>query len=147
MPAPASGVLGVLELGAGVVGTGAAAVVVGTAAAGGTVTVRWIVVVVEPEPEDSFTSDAASTPSESTATTAKAIIGAFQFEDAARRVRAAAPQRRHHSCDGSSGAPHSGQASPAAGPAAVRPGAPAPAGPAGGGGAAVVLTRQPRADG
>jgi hypothetical protein len=30
---------------------------------------------------------------------------------AARRVRAAAPQRRHQSCCGSSGAPHNGHAS------------------------------------
>ncbi len=44
--------------------------------------------------------EAASTPSDSVATTATAMIGAFQLEDVARRVRAAAPQRRHHSCSG-----------------------------------------------
>jgi hypothetical protein len=34
---------------------------------------------------------------------------------AARRVRAAAPQRRHHSCSAWSGAPQSGQVSPPGG--------------------------------
>ena len=58
----------------------------------------------------SFTSAAASTPSASTAIAVIATIGAFQLVGAARRVRAAAPQLRHHSCRGSSGAPHSGQA-------------------------------------
>ena len=48
------------------------------------------------------TSAAASTAERRAATTitASAMIGAFQLGVAARRVRAAAPQRRHHSCSG-----------------------------------------------
>ena len=83
------------------VGAGAATVIV-------LVTGGGVVAVLEPPL--SLTSAAASTPSESTAITAIATIGALQFGGAARRVRAAAPQLRHHSCSGSSGAPHSGQA-------------------------------------
>jgi hypothetical protein len=52
------------------------------------------------------------------------MIGAFQRGDAATRVRAAAPQRRHHSWSRRSGAPHSGQQSTSA------PGTAAPASPA-----------------
>jgi hypothetical protein len=52
-------------------------------------------------------------------------------------VRAAAPQRRHHSCSGSSAPSHKGHASPAGGGAAVETGE--------GGGA--TLTRQGRKDG
>ncbi len=63
-----------------------------------------------PEPPLSLMSAAASTPNASATITAIATIGAFQLVGAARRVRAAAPQLRHHSCRGSSGAPHSGQA-------------------------------------
>jgi hypothetical protein len=42
-------------------------------------------------------------------------------------VRAAAPQRRHHSCPGCNGLPHSGQASPESAPhgSGRAPGAPA----------------------
>src|SRR5437016_4767688 len=77
-----------------------------------------------PEFPASLTRAAASTPSDSVATTAIAMIGALQFGDVARRVRAAAPQRRHHSCSGRSGAPHSGQESP------TEPGTATPAAPA-----------------
>jgi hypothetical protein len=59
----------------------------------------------------SETSAAASAPSESTITTPRAITGPCQRGVAARRVRAAAPQRRHHSCSAPIGAPHSGQPS------------------------------------
>ena len=83
-------------------GSAGAAVVIVLVTGGGVVAVL--------EPPLSLTSAAASTPSASTAITAIATIGAFQFVGAARRVRAAAPQLRHHSCSGSSGAPHSGQA-------------------------------------
>ena len=75
------------------------------------VTVRTIETVAEPESPASDTREAASTPSDTTATTATAMIGAFQLEDVARRVRAAAPQFRHHSWSGRSGVAHSGQTS------------------------------------
>jgi hypothetical protein len=55
---------------------------------------------LDPESPASFTRAAPSTPSASTATIAKAMIGAFQLEDIASRVRAAAPHRRHHSWSG-----------------------------------------------
>src|SRR5437763_9772829 len=64
-----------------------------------------------PEPA-SLTRSAASTPSDSAATVAISATGTLQLGDAASRVRAAAPQRRHQSCSGSSGVPHSGQESP-----------------------------------
>jgi hypothetical protein len=86
--APALGALGAL-------GTGVA--VVGATATGGAVTVVGVGVVVESKFPPSSTSAAASTPSDNVATTAIATIGALQLEDVARRVRAAAPQRRHHS--------------------------------------------------
>jgi len=76
------------------------------------VTVRVIAGVVE-EPPERLTSAAASTPSASATTTASAAIRLFQLGDAARRVRAAAPQFRHHSWSGCNGAPHRGQASAA----------------------------------
>jgi hypothetical protein len=79
-------------------------------------------VVALGEPPLSLTSAAASTPSASTAIAAIAMIGAFQLVGAARRVRAAAPQFRHHSCQGSSGAPHSGQTASTGG-AGLAPGA------------------------
>jgi len=128
----------------GVLVPGTAGVVVGTVAVGtvavgvlaGLVTVIVVGVVVEcSEPPASFTSAAASTPSASATTTASAITGVFQAGDAARRVRAAAPQRRHHSCSGASGAPHSGHASSAGGVAAVGTGAE--------GGAATLTRRRP----
>jgi len=93
----------------GVLGT--VAVGAGSAAAGVLVTVIVLGVGAGPVSPASFTSAAASTPSESTATTIAPSSGVRQFGDAASRVRAAAPQRRHHSCSGCSGAPHSGQLS------------------------------------
>ena len=104
----AGGTMGVLVT-VGVVG------VVGERAAGDVV-VMVVVVGGLPGPESpaSFTSAAASTPSESTATTIAPSSGAFQAGDAASRVRAAAPQRRHHSCSACSGAPHKGQVAPGA---------------------------------
>src|SRR4029077_19267891 len=80
-----------------------------------------IALLVVFDPPLSLTSAAASTPSASVAITAIATIGAFQFVGAAKRVRAAAPQLTHHSCVGSSGAPHSGQAA-STGAAALAPG-------------------------
>jgi hypothetical protein len=61
--------------------------------------------------EASLTSEAARTPSASVATIARAAIGAFRLGGGPRRVRAAAPQLRHHSCSSASNAPHSGQLS------------------------------------
>ncbi len=99
----------------GVVAPGVAVVggVMGVAAAG----VVTVVVTggLEPDPSASLTSAAARTPSASAAMTASEAIGAFQLGVAASRVRAAAPQFRHQSCLGSSGAPHSGHASPTLG--------------------------------
>ena len=59
----------------------------------------------------SFTSAAASTPSDSTTTSSKATTSAFHFGCAARRVRAAAPQCRHQFWSGLNGAWQSGQRS------------------------------------
>jgi hypothetical protein len=87
--------------------------VVGVAAAG-RVTVVVAVAEDDLDPPASFTSAAASTAAARAATTAIVAIGAFQLGVAARRVRAAAPQRRHQSCSGLSGVPHSGHASPPA---------------------------------
>ena len=134
-------VLGVLAPGtAGVVVVGTVAV--GTVAVGvtaGLVTVIVVGTVVEcPEPPASLTSAAASTPSASATITASAITGVFQEGDAASRVRAAAPQCRHHSCSGASAAPHSGHAWSAGGGAAVGTGAE---------GGAATLTRRSRGDG
>jgi hypothetical protein len=95
-------------------GTNCVAVVIVRVIAGGVVAVG--------EPPLSFTSAAASTPSASTHTAAIAKIGPFQFVGAARRVRAAAPQFRHHSCRGSSGAPHRGQAASTGGLVGLTPG-------------------------
>lgn len=83
----------------GVVIVGVVAVTVGVTTAPG-VAVVMVRVVAGPsalEPPASFTSAAASTPRESTTTTIAIVSGAFQLGDAARRVRAAAPQLRHHS--------------------------------------------------
>lgn len=63
----------------------------------GIVTVVVAGVGVELEFPASATSEAASTPSARSATTATPMIGAVQRGDAARRVRAAPPQRRHQS--------------------------------------------------
>ena len=90
-------------LGAGVLGTDSAAWVV--------VTVFVVAGGAGPVLPASFTSAAASTPSERTTTATAPSSGARQLGDAASRVRAAAPQRRHHSCAGCSGALQSGQIS------------------------------------
>src|ERR1019366_2322993 len=89
----------------------------GVVAGGATVAAAVVMVFVltggaGPVSPASLTRAAARTPSESTTTTTAATSGAFQLGDAARRVRAAAPQLRHHSCSGWSGLPHNGQASP-----------------------------------
>jgi hypothetical protein len=83
------------------------------ATAAGAVTVVVVAGTGE-EPPARSTKAAASTPSASTTTTVTAPIGRFQLGAGARRVRAAAPQLRHHDCSGCSGAPHTGQASPRA---------------------------------
>jgi hypothetical protein len=85
--------------GVGVVIVGVVAVTVGTMTAAGVVVVMVRVVAgpSAPEPPASFTSAAASTPRESTTTTIAIVRGAFQLGDAASRVRAAAPQLKHHS--------------------------------------------------
>jgi hypothetical protein len=79
----------------GAVVVGVAAVLAG--AAGAVVTVRVTRILVGLELPARSTSAALSTPSESTITATIAAIGMRQFGVAARRVRAAAPQRRHHS--------------------------------------------------
>jgi hypothetical protein len=61
------------------------------------------------EPLLRSTNAAASTPRASIAIAAMIAIGVFQLVGAASRVRAAAPQCRHHSCSGFNAAPHSGQ--------------------------------------
>lgn len=110
----------VVALGAVAPGTAAPGVTVvgtpGTAAVGVVLLAAVVTVVVteaavDPDPPASLTSAAASTPSASAAITATVAIGAFQLGVAARRVRAAAPQRRHQSCSGDRGVPQSGQAS------------------------------------
>jgi hypothetical protein len=83
---------GAVALGAVVVGVGVTA--------GAVVTVVVAGVAVAREFPVSLTRAPASTPSDSVVRTASAMTGAFHFEDAAKRVRAAAPQRRHHSCSG-----------------------------------------------
>jgi len=115
----------------GVVGTVADGLVVvvagGAAAAGalvaGTVTVFVIAAGAGPESPASFTSEAAIAPSESAATIASAATGPFQLGEAARRVRAAAPQFRHHSWLGASGVLHSGHVSAGVGAAVADAGA------------------------
>jgi hypothetical protein len=74
----------------GLVGAGAAAM-------GAVVTVLVTWVLVGPEPPARSMSAAASTPSEIAITATIAPIGACQLGVAASRVRAAAPQCRHHS--------------------------------------------------
>lgn len=104
-------VLGVVTLAVGAVTAGAAGVVTAGVVAAGPAIVVVTGAGAELESPASLTSAAASTPSASTATTEMTAIGAFQLGVAASRVRAAAPQRRHQSCSGLSGVPHSGQAS------------------------------------
>lgn len=104
---PVAGVVGVLTPGTAPAVVGAA----GALAAGATTVVVVVAAALDPESPASLTSAAASTPSASKAITAIVAIGVFQLGVAASRVRAAAPQRRHQSWSGFSGAPHSGQAS------------------------------------
>jgi len=99
-------------------------------ASGGVVAAAVVTVIVEaagggPESPASLTSAAARTPSARATITAATISGAFQFGAAARRVLAAAPQRRHHSCSLRNGVPQSGQAS-AGKPLPVAPPTPGP---------------------
>jgi hypothetical protein len=133
-PRPVPGVVGVV----GVVVVGIAPGVVGVVAVIVVVTAGSVLVV--PGPLLSLTSAAASTPSASVAITAIATIGAFQLVGAASRVRAAAPQLRHHSCWGSSAAPHRGQAASTGG-AVLAPGIVVV------GGAAMLLKSSVRVDG
>jgi hypothetical protein len=107
VPGTFAGVVVVLTPGTTAVVVGAA----GVLAAGAATVVVVVAAALQPEPPASLTSAAASTPSASTATTAIVAIGVFQLGVAASRVRAAAPQRKHQSWSGFSGAPHSGQAS------------------------------------
>jgi uncharacterized membrane protein YgcG len=79
------------------------------------VTVRVVVGAAFDESAASFTSDAANTPTDSAISTAAVVVRPFQLGAAASRVRAAAPQFRHHSWSGCSGARHRGQPSPAGG--------------------------------
>gem|GEM_PF-2337828 len=88
--------------------------VLGVIAAGAVVTVL-VIAGTGAEPPARSISAAASTPSASASTAANTPIGPFQLGDAARRVRAAAPQFRHQACSGCNGAPQRGQASPAGG--------------------------------
>jgi hypothetical protein len=137
----AAGVLaaGVLAAGGLALGAGVGVAVPGEVTDAGPPTMVRVTLVVEEKSPASFTKEAASTASASAATTATAMIGAFQFEDAARRVRAAAPQRRHQSWSGCSGEPQRGQMSTSA------PGTVAPADRPvwGSGGAEAPLTRPP----
>jgi hypothetical protein len=111
--APVRGAAGAAVAGAAAVVVGVAVGVTGAggAAAAAVVTVRvtWVLVGVELPARS--TSAAVRTPSESATTATIPAIGARQFGVAASRVRAAAPQCRHHSCSGCSGLPQSGQAS------------------------------------
>jgi hypothetical protein len=110
--------------GAVVAVVGAVVAVEGTVVAVESAVVVTVVVVATagvPEPVARLTSAAASTPSDSATTTASAAVRPLQLGDAARRVRAAAPQRRHHSWSGCNGAPHSGHGSPDGGDIACVP--------------------------
>jgi hypothetical protein len=105
---------GVLVAGVLVRGVLVAGVLAAPAAAAGAVAVLVIAGVFAaelPELPASETSAALSAPRESRITALSAITGARQLGIAARRVRAAAPHRRHHSCSACNGAPHSGHPS------------------------------------
>jgi multisubunit Na+/H+ antiporter MnhC subunit len=88
---PVSPVPGVLVVGAVAVGVAVMAGAVVTVVVAGAVVERS-------EPPARVTRAAASTPRESAARTASARTAGFQEGDAAKRVRAAAPQCKHHSC-------------------------------------------------
>jgi hypothetical protein len=118
-PSPFDVAVVVLVNGAVAAGAPGDSVLAGTA---GTVTTEVFAGVVDLPA--SFTSATASTASATTAITAMTAIGALQFGGLAKRVRAAAPQRRHQSCAGSSRAPQSGQLS--AGVVSGPPAAPPP---------------------
>jgi hypothetical protein len=137
------GVVGVVLVGAvavvGVVGT----VAIGAATAG--VVTVVVVAGTGDEPPARLTRAAASTPRASTATTTNAPIGRFQLGAGAKRVRAAAPQLKHHDCSGCSGAPHTGQASPFVAREGVSTGVPPGGAPACGDCGVVVLTSPIRA--
>jgi hypothetical protein len=60
---------------------------------------------------DSFTSAAPSTARDSTMRTPAMSTGARHFAGAAKRVLAAAPQRKHQSCSSRSGIEHNGHSS------------------------------------
>ena len=109
--------IGVVEAPAVVVGVEADGVVAGGAAAAGAAVPMAAargVLVLEDGPA-SFTSATASTPMAIAAMSAIPITGNRQLGVGARRVRAAAPQRRHQSCSGAIGFAHSGHASAAGG--------------------------------
>jgi hypothetical protein len=90
-----------------------AELVVGGVDPAGAVTVRVTATVLSgPLEPVSDTNAAVSAPSESTITAPNAITGGRHRGVAARRVRAAAPQRKHQSCSSPSGVPHSGHRSP-----------------------------------
>lgn len=134
-------VAGVLVAGVLVVGVpaaGAPGEVSAPIPAAGVVTVLVTARVLAPESPASETSAAVIAPRESTMVVLSATIGARQPGIAARRVRAAEPHRRHHSCPAPSGAPHSGQLSATGGGAAGLEVSP--------GGGAVTLTWSRRAD-
>ncbi len=108
---PVVGVAPLVAVGVPVVGAAPLAEVGLPAVEARTVLVTATVLAGLLESPASETSAAASAPSESTITTPRAITGPCQRGVAARRVRAAAPHRRHHSCSAPIGAPQSGQAS------------------------------------
>jgi hypothetical protein len=124
---------------AGTLVAGAAVLVVGAAAAA--VVTVLVVAGGDESPAASLTSAAASTPSDSATSTASVVVRPFQLGDAARRVRAAAPQCRHHSCSGCSGAPQRGHASPG-GVGGGGAGAAVGAWPPAGGGAATLTSSE-----
>jgi hypothetical protein len=100
LPTPGRALPGVLVVG-----------VLGVIAAGVVVTVL-VIAGTGAEPPARSISAAASTPRASASTAANTPIGPFQLGDAARRVRAAAPQLRHQACSGCIAVPQRGQASP-----------------------------------
>ncbi len=105
-------------VGAGAV-LGAGAVAAGGAAAAVVIVVVRTTVGVPDSPAILIRA-AARTASDSRATSATVADGPVQFGEAARRVRAGAPQRRHQSWSGSSAPPQSGQAALTAGAATAR---------------------------
>jgi hypothetical protein len=114
VPTPAAVVPAVLTPGTPVVapaGPAAAPGVVVAPAAGAVTVCVTATVPLGPLEPASDTSAAVRAPSESTITVVSAITGGRHRGVAARRVRAAAPHRKHHSCSDPNGPPHSGQRS------------------------------------